>query len=222
MSKVRRAVIFSSASQYLVRIIGLATTMIVARLLTPDEIGTFSVASALVMIISEFKLLGAADYLVREEELSEEKIRRALGLTVLMSWSLGFLIMGIGSWVSSYYDLAPLAIIFFILASDFFLGPFISIPMALVARQFDFKVLLAANILSPIAALAVTVTLIHFGFSFYSLAWGHVAKILVEFLVVTFTKDFPSYWRPIFSDVGIIARFGIYNSLTNLLKKSVT
>ncbi len=222
MSKVRRAVIFSSASQYVVRLIGLATTMIIARLLTPDEIGTFSVASAIVMIIAEFKLLGAADYLVREEELTEEKIRRALGLTVLISWSLGLFIMGVGPLVASYYELAPLAVIFLILATTFFLGPFISIPMALVARRFNFKILLAANILSSIAALVVTVTLINLGFSFYSLAWGHVAKILVEFLVVTLTKGFPTYWRPMFSNVGLIAKFGIYNSLTNLLTKGVT
>jgi O-antigen/teichoic acid export membrane protein len=195
--------------------------MIVARLLTPDEIGTFSVASAIVMIIAEFKLLGAADYLVREETLTDQKIRRALGLTILISWSLGLVIMGVGPWVASYYELAPLAIIFLILATTFFLGPFISIPMALVARRFNFKILLAANIFSSIASLIVTVILINQGFSFYSLAWGHVAKILVEFLIVTFTKGFPTYWRPIFSDVGLIAKFGIYNSLTNLFKKGV-
>lgn len=127
--------------------------------------------------------------------------------------------MGVGPWVASYYELAPLAIIFLILATTFFLGPFISIPMALVARRFNFKILLAANIFSSIASLIVTVILINQGFSFYSLAWGHVAKILVEFLIVTFTKGFPTYWRPIFSDVGLIAKFGIYNSLTNLFKK---
>lgn len=222
MSKVRRAVIFSSVSQYVVRLIGLVSTMIIARLLTPAEIGTFSVASAIVMIIAEFKLLGAADYLIREEELTEEKIRRALGLTMLISWGLGLFIMGIGPWVANYYELAPLAVIFLILSSTFFLGPFISIPIALVARRFNFKVVLAANILSSITSLVVTVTLIKLGFSFYSLAWGHVATILVQFLVVTFTKGFPTYWRPIFSGVGLIAKFGIYNSLTNLLKKGVT
>ncbi|MDS1309928.1 oligosaccharide flippase family protein [Marinobacter xiaoshiensis] len=221
MSKVRTAILFSSMSQYAVRFIGLASTMIVARLLTPDEIGTFSVASAIVMIVAEFKLLGAADYLVREEHLTDEKIRRALGLTILISWSLGLVIMALGSWASAYYGLAPLKVIFLILATTFFLSPFISIPMALVARQFNFKVLLAANIFSSLAALIVTVTLIYLGFSFYSLAWGHVAKILVEFLVVTFTKDFPIYWRPVLKNVEVIAKFGIYNSLTNLFKKGV-
>ncbi|UQG54166.1 MULTISPECIES: oligosaccharide flippase family protein [unclassified Marinobacter] len=222
MSKVRTAIIISSVSQYVVRLIGLATTIIVARLLTPDEIGTFSVASAIVMIIAEFKLLGAADYLIREENLSEEKIRRALGLTMLISWGLGIFIIGVGPWVASYYELAPLAVIFPILSTTFFLGPFISIPMALVARSFNFKILLLVNILSSASALVVTVTLINLGFSFYSLAWGHVATILVQFLVVTFTKGFPTYWRPIFSDVGAIAKFGVYNSLTNLFKKGVS
>jgi O-antigen/teichoic acid export membrane protein len=36
--------------------------MIIARLLTPEEIGTFAIASAIVMIMSEFRLLGAGAY----------------------------------------------------------------------------------------------------------------------------------------------------------------
>lgn len=75
MSKVRRALLFSFLTRYGGMLIGLASTMIVARLLTPDQIGTFAIASAIVMVISEFRLLGAGMYLVRESEMTEEKVR---------------------------------------------------------------------------------------------------------------------------------------------------
>src|SRR5690554_7299878 len=90
-SSIRRAVLYSSVTRYSMRFMGLFSTMIIARLLTPEEIGTFAIASAIVMVMSEFRLLGAGAYLVREQELTEEKIRSATGLTVLISWGLGLL-----------------------------------------------------------------------------------------------------------------------------------
>lgn len=193
MSKVRRAVVFSSISQYSVRIIGLVTTMIVARLLTPDELGTFSIASAVVLMVSEFRMLGAGAYLVREKELTDDKIKSALGLTMLTSWGLGILVIAAGPVVSAYYDLDPLAPIFWILSTGFFLGPFISIPMALVARQFNFKMILVADVASSFTSLVVTVSLIYSGFSYYSLAWGHIAKMTVELAIVTLSGRFPLF-----------------------------
>ncbi|MBZ2167683.1 oligosaccharide flippase family protein [Marinobacter sp. F4216] len=221
MSKVRRAVIFSSISQYGVKLIGLATMMIVARLLTPSEIGTFSIASAVVLMISEFKMLGAGPYLIREKELTEDIIRRTLGLTIITSWGLGTFILFAGPVVSNFYNLPPLSEIFSILSIGFFLAPFISIPFALMTRDFDFKLILIANFSGAIASLIVIVFLINMGFSYYSLAWGQVARITIQLAIIGIYPKYKSYYKPAFSRLGIIARFGIYNSLTSLFRNGV-
>jgi len=195
--------------------------MIVARLLTPDEVGTFAIASAIIMIISEFKLLGAADYLIREPEITDLKIRRALGLTILISWGLGLLVLALGAPAAAFYGIPSLAVIFAILSIGLFLGPFISIPMAVVARRFEFRVVLAANIVSSLTSLATTVLFIYLGFSYYSLAWGYFAKVITQLSVVCLIRDFPKYWVPKFSNIGAIARFGIFTSLSNLCNKAL-
>jgi O-antigen/teichoic acid export membrane protein len=221
MSKVRRAIIFSSVAQYGKRLIGLASTMIVARLLTPDEIGTFAIASAIVMILNEFKLMGAGAYLVREKELTDEKIRRALGLTIMIAWGLGLLVLLFGPVAADYYGIEPLALIFVILAISFFFAPFVNITMALLAREFNFKSVLKVQLVSSLASLAATILFILAGFSYYSLALGQLTRIVVQFALIVLSRHFPNYWRPVFSRVGDIARFGIYNSLTSLFKKAV-
>lgn len=221
MSKVRRALIFSSITQYGKRLIGLASVMIVARLLTPDEIGTFAIASAIVVILGEFKLLGAGAYLVREKELTESKIRRALGLTIMISWGLGLLVFFLGPVAADYYGIEPLSLIFKILAGSFFFTPFVSITMALLSREFSFKSVLKVQLLSSVVSLVSTVFFILAGFSYYSLALGQLTRVVTQFTLISVSRQFPNYWRPTFSRVGEIARFGIYNSLTNLFKSSV-
>ncbi|WP_417547400.1 oligosaccharide flippase family protein [Marinobacter segnicrescens] len=221
MSKVRRAVVFSSLAQYGQRLIGLASTMLIARLLTPDEIGTFTIASAVVLILSEFKLMGAGAYLIREKELTEEKIRRALGLTVMIAWGLGLLVVLIGPFAANYYGIRSLVLIFAVLAIPFFLTPFMSITMALLAREFNFKSVLKARLLSSLVSLAATILFILAGFSYYSLALGQLTRVVTQLCLIALLKEFPIYWRPVFYRLGEIAGFGIYNSLTNLFKNAV-
>ena len=97
MSNVRSSILFSFAGKYGSKLINLVSTIFIARLLTPTEIGTFAIASSVVMILAEIRLLGAAAYLVREESIDELKIRRAYGITYLMCWGLAsILIVGSG------------------------------------------------------------------------------------------------------------------------------
>ncbi|AOY87509.1 polysaccharide biosynthesis protein [Marinobacter salinus] len=221
MSRVRKALLHSSLSQYGARLIGLATTMIVARLLTPEEIGVFAIASAIVTVLSEFKLLGAADYLIREKELSEQKIRQALGLTVLISWGLGITVAFSGVTVAGFYNVEAIETLFYILSINFFLAPFISIPIALVNREFNFRLVLLVNFAGSVASLVSTIVLIKMGFGYYALAWALAVKTLIELLVVLFSSESSLYWKPSFSNVKEIAIFGFYNSGSNLLKRGV-
>jgi O-antigen/teichoic acid export membrane protein len=221
MSKVRRALLFSFLTRYGGMLIGLASTMIVARLLTPDQIGTFAIASAIVMVISEFRLLGAGMYLVRESEMTEEKVRAALGLTMLISWG-----MGIGIWlsaipVSELYDLPPVATIFTILSVSFFLAPFISIPAAMLTREFRFRELFFIRLGTSLSNLISTVVLIHMGYTYYALAWGYTFSVVVEFLIILTFMPARIRWQPSFRNLKPIASFGIYNSLAGFFRRGV-
>jgi O-antigen/teichoic acid export membrane protein len=66
MNAVRTGIIYSSLSRYGLKLIALISSVLFARLLTPVEIGTFAIASSLVMLLAEVRLLGASVYLVRE------------------------------------------------------------------------------------------------------------------------------------------------------------
>jgi len=221
MSQVRKAVIFSSFTRYSTMLISLVSTMVVARLLTPKEIGTFAVASAIVMIISEFRILGAGAYLVREAELSAAKVQAALGLTILISWSLGVVVFLSAPLASEFFGLPPVLTIFQILSLNFFLAPLVSIPFALLTRGMKFNLLFRAQVLGVTTNLFVTVFLIYAGMSYYSLAWGHTASTVIQFLLLTlFMRPGRMSYRPRFTGIMEIANLGVFNSLANILRKA--
>ena len=71
----RKALALSFLDRYSGLVIHTASSMVIARLLTPSEIGIYSVTMVLLGFIATFRDLGAGQYLVQNKELSEEKMR---------------------------------------------------------------------------------------------------------------------------------------------------
>jgi len=218
---VRRAIVMASLGRYSTRFMGLASTVIIARLLTPSEIGTYAIASAMVVLLGEFRLLGAGNYLIRERELNITTIRSALGLTILVSWGLGLLIIGASSYIASFYAIADLQWIFTILAFAFFLTPFLSIGVSLLSREMHFTSILWIQVISTAISIVVTLLLIFvFGLSYFSLAFGQLALTTSALAVMYYKRPALMVWRPGFTKLFQISAFGVQNSLANFLQKA--
>lgn len=220
MGSVRSAVIYSSFARFAMKIIGLVSSMLVARLLTPSEIGTYAVASSIVMIMVEFRLLGAGSFLIREKELTEEKVRSALGITLIVSWGLGFIILGSSVFVTDYFGVEGLFGIFCILSTTFFFAPYISIPIALLSKQMAFKAQLYIRLCSSIVGVVITITLIFNDFSFYSLAIGQASALIFQFFILTIYRPEGMVYMPSFKGLAKVAKFGAYNSVSLVIKKA--
>src|SRR5690554_2001099 len=210
MSNIRRAVILSSLGRYLLMFIGLVSSMVIARLLTPSEIGVSAVASSLVMIMAEFRVLGANAYLVREKELTNDKIRSSYGLTLLVSWFMGISIVVAAFPLSDFFEIDELAGLFILLSVSFFIAPYISIPHAILSRKYKFGLISNVYIAASISQFIITVVLILFGFSFYALAIGNLMAVLVQAILFLYSSREVSVYRPKFNNMSVIARVGVY------------
>lgn len=220
MPSVRSAVYYSALSKYSLSAIGVLSTILVARLLTPAEIGTFAIASAVVMLLGEVRLIGAGVFLVREKELTSDKISSAMGLTMLMSWGLGLGLILTAPFIASFYDIAEIRLIFWILAISFITAPFISMPAALLSRELKYNILFKIRLVTALTNLTTTLTLIMLGFSFYALAWGSALSMLMQSLITLYYAPANMVWTPSFRGLKPILRVGIFSSVANISKQS--
>ena len=221
MHKVKTAIINASITSVLLQAIALCSAMVVARLLTPAEIGTYAVVAALVMILSEFKALGAGVYLVREEQIDTAKVRSALGLTVLMSWLLAAVILLLALPIAGYYRIEEAPLLLLILSSTFVITPYVSIPYALLVRAMAFGQLRNIKLLSALVSFIATLGFIVLGFSFYALALGYALGFAMQLLLLTtLYRPLEMHYRPKFRHMTGIASLGLITTGAEFMKRA--
>jgi len=216
---IRKSLVISSLSQYLLKVIGFASVIIMARLLTPEELGTYAIAGTVVLIASELKLMGAASFLIREKELSKKLIARGLGLALIFSWTLGFALFVFSTKLAAFFSMSRLDNIFCILSVAFLLTPFSSISTALLSRELRFDKILKISVGTELVRFFATIYLVLNQYSIEGLALGFLIGSICELLLVVIYRPSIMTYIPSFKNLAPIFKFGMYTSFTNLIAK---
>jgi O-antigen/teichoic acid export membrane protein len=216
---IRSAIVSSSLGQYLVFSIAFFSVIVYSRLLTPTEVGVYAIASSIAMLASEIQLLGTTSYLIRLDKLTKTDVQSGIGLTMLICWGIGLLFFFTANIIGDYYDTVGLSHVIQILSLSFLFAPFISVSCALLSRDLQFQRLVTINATAKIINLAIGVSLVLLGFSFYSMAIGLVSGAFVQFLMLIKLSTKETSWKPRFQNLLPIVKFGLLTSATNMMRR---
>ncbi|HVK99998.1 MAG TPA: lipopolysaccharide biosynthesis protein [Dongiaceae bacterium] len=217
MSDIRKAILFSVLNQHSLEIISIVSTAILARLLAPEEIGVFAVATSVAYLATELRSFGVGEYLIREKDINPAKIRTVLGVMVIMSLGLALILMGSAPWIADFYGNPELRNLLWIIALPFFLAPHTAVPYALLARDMQFSAIMRINLIGSLVRNGASIGLVMLGFSYYGLAYGTLASVVAEFLVITYLRPAGTPWMPTFSNMKHVFQIGVQISLAKFL-----
>lgn len=207
-AQVRTAVIWRSGSQVLTQIVSWCSTLIVIRLLSPQDYGLFAMAQVMLVLLSTMNGWGLASALIREPEVSEERLRQTLGMLVLLNGGLALIQFLAAPLVALWFEQPLVADLLRVQALLYFAVPFSALPHAILSRKMDFRrpaqVRLAAAVMGAVTALTGALS-----------GWG-VWTLVAAPMVIFFTEAVGMTWaarapiRPSFrfAGAGHIAGFG--------------
>ncbi len=170
---------WTAAAKWTTQILSWASTLIVARLLTPDDYGIIGMATVflgLVQLVSEFGL-GAA--LIQQRDLSEDRISEINGLAVL----IGILLFAAASLcaplVTAFFHEPAVRWVVVALATQFVITSFQVVPNALLARTFQFRRLAVLDSIDALVQTAATLTLAVVGLGYWAIVLGGIGARIV-------------------------------------------
>lgn len=218
-NSLKVALMFSAIGEYSIQILGFVTIMILARLLSPDEVGVYAVAGTASIIATELSSFGVVQFLIREKNIHENKIRSVLGMAIVVSWGLGLLLILSAPYIADFYDKSAIKNILWILSLSFFVVPFISVPFALWKREMQFRQIAFLKFTGQLVTSVSSIALVLLGFSYYGLALGAAIGMISRFMIALFLKPPGTVWIPEFTLVKSLVRFGFFSSLTNVFTR---
>lgn len=216
MSYLKKSLGLSFATQYTEMAIQFIGVMFLARLITPEEVGIYSVAAFLMTALQVFRDFGVGKYLISVEELTPERIRSAYGVSILLAWSISLLLLGCAPLVADFYDEPRVADILVVMAGSFAIIPLGSLLTSIFRRHMEFKKVLIVRITSAVFHVITAVTLALHGFGALSLAWANFAGILSFGIAAMILRTRGTPFMPSFRNMKEILSFGSVSSLGSL------
>jgi O-antigen/teichoic acid export membrane protein len=217
MSELRRAIVYTTTERYAVVVLTFMTTVVIARLLGPAEMGISILGSSFLAIAEMIRELGVNSYLVQQPQLTLDKIRSAFTVTLLITIVVSGLVFLLAGPVADFYGTKGLKQYLRIVAFAFLLGPFIAPINALLRRSMNFGITTCINVASAALGAITAVYLAWLGFSYMSFAWASlVSAASLALLGLYFRPEF-SIFRPSLREWRNVVAFGAFDTASNIL-----
>lgn len=189
---VVRGVGWMIASQVSIQLFGFVTSVVIARLLSPREVGLAAEASVfanLALIVADF---GVAAVIVQRPKLTEVDVASAFWVSMLLGALLTVLGIGLSWPIAALYGQPEVQGLFVLLSFVFVLTAPGIVQGALLTRELRFRELEARTIIATASGCATSIVLAANGLG----PWAIMAQPLAAAGVSTLLLWRASEWRP--------------------------
>ena len=205
---IRKSLAFSFLDRYSGLSIAVISSMIIARLLTPTEIGVFSVVMVLLTLVSTVRDMGTGQYLVQEKELTTARIRSVWAVQLGLGFGLAALVLLASYPVAAFYSEPRMLPIMLVVALNYAINPFGSLTYAWLMREMQFQKIALMRFMSALGGALVAVALAWNGHGPISLAYGSLTSTVVNALVAIAYRPANFPWLPGIREIRRVLSFG--------------
>jgi len=223
-STISRSYYWMGISSAFSRALSFITTLILAKLLSPDDFGIVSIAVLVGATLGLVRDLGLNQAIIHSREKSEDILDTALiagvGISVLM-YLLAFFFSG---EVSRFFRNDDVQYVIRVLPFSLVVTSISSIYLSHMERELDFKRRFIPELASYAAYTAVSITLAALGFAYWSIIFGHIVLELVRLVVVMGVSDFHtklSFKADVFFRLFDFGKFIMTNSVIVFIYRNI-
>ena len=194
--QVATATKWSAITEVMGKLVAPVSSMILARLLTPEAFGVVATLNMVIAFAEIFTDAGFQKYLIQQPfENAEERDKDtnvAFWTNLVMSCVLWGIIAIFAEPLATLVGNPGLGIVLIVACASIPLAAFSSIQMALFKKDLDFKTLFYRRLVAIIVPLVVTVPLAFWMRSYWALVIGTICVNLANAIILTVKSN----WRP--------------------------
>ena len=169
-----------SASRAIVNVLALLSTIILARLLVPDDFGLVSLAMTFLMIVTSVTELSLSMALVRHEAPTPAHFDTAWTLNALRGLVIGALFAAAGWPVAALYGDDRLVGVMAMLGGSIFISGLMNPRTIMLQRDLIFWQEFVLNVVQKFAGFVISIAIAYFYRTYWALLIGTVAAQVIS------------------------------------------
>ncbi len=196
------------------QIVNWGMTLVVIRMLSPDDYGLVAESQIFVNYLLGFGLLGLGDALVQQNDTPKAVVARVFGVLLLASAGLTALLALAAYPIADWYDDPRLVPLIQIVSFGFLFNSLTALPRAFLTKSLQVQSILIVDLSSGFIGAFMVVVLAYNGYGAWALVLGPlIAHVIGVLGFITLHREY--YVWPRFDFVGLrpLFAFGIYRTL---------
>jgi PST family polysaccharide transporter len=177
-------------------LIGLVSTVVLARLLSPADYGLMAMVAVVTSFAGLFRDLGLSSAAIQQRTLSRAQQSNLFWVNVAVGLALTAIVAAAAPLVGRFYRKPEVVWITMGLSTTFFISSIGSQSGALLVRDMRFGRQAVATVAGAVVTLVVGIVLAVGGFRYWSLVWGEIAgaatTTVLRFALSRFRPGWPT------------------------------
>lgn len=178
-----RGSLWAVGQNFSIRLIGLFNTVILARLLAPDDFGLVTMAAMVLGFLNSFVDLGHSALLMRQSVATPEHCDTAWTFSMLRGIVVAALLALLSPWIATYFRDDRVIAITLILALNSLMSNAYSIGLVLLRKELNFSIEFYFNLACRLVVLVVTLSLAFWLRSYWAIVIGSIVGTLFGLMV---------------------------------------
>ena len=183
-----RAVRWNATAKWSTQIVSWASTVVVARLLTPYDYGVVGMVTLFTALAGLVCQYGIGDAVIALRDLTRRQVSELHTISVIMGLVIVGLSCALALPLARFFSAPPVRSILLVLSATFLINAFQTVPAALLRRELRFTLLSSIAMVSAFSQIIATIVFAWLKFRYWSLVLGVLISTLTSFLLISYRK----------------------------------
>lgn len=186
-SKMLKGILWITIDKYSGLALGIVVSMVLARILSPDEFGLIALASVLLAFIGLLSNMGLGPAIIQKQDLTQKDINSVFTFTIIVGTLLSAVYFFLSWPIARFYNNAQLVPVCQLLSVSFFFGVINNVPKNLMVKNQRFKEMAVGSIAMNIFTGPIAIFAAYKGLGVYSLM---IAPFLNSVILLFYYRRF--------------------------------
>lgn len=190
--KTLAGLFWSFAERIGAQLVGFAVSIVLARLLMPEEYGILAIVLVFINLCNVFVDSGFGRALIQKKDADELDFSSAFYVGLVVSVVLYVLLYAVAPWISKFYDMEILTPLLRVMGLRLIVAAYSSVQKAKVSREMQFRRFFFSTLGGTVVSAAVGITVAWLGYGVWALVAQDMTNAVINALILSLTIR----WRP--------------------------